>query len=202
MSSLSFVQISAEGVYLTTEDAIGFIRHHKRIGEKVQRSALTTDGVRGIVADRVALLRMIRPDTIVKVRHLFLLADPKSRNKTGGWRGDLLATMGKIEKLGGAIKDVDMQLTTADPKDRYHMLAVAIAQLASNGRTVHLRGKRSGRKRLVFSAQSENAIEKIWLNVRDYQTDQDAMKAIKALEPEYSSARVRKAYGPRYKRDV
>lgn len=37
---------------------------------------------------------------------------------------------------------------------------------------------------------------------RDYQTDEDAMKAIKAIEPEYSSARVRKAYGPRYKRDV
>jgi hypothetical protein len=176
------------------EDTIGFIRPHARIGEKVQRSALIADGCRAILDDRVALERMARPGTVVKVRHLFLLADPKSRRKQGGWRKDLLTCMGRLEKKGAIIKDVSSGLSTANPEHRYLLVEGAIKALASNGRTVHLEKKRSGRRPMVFSTDDNNKAEKVWLNVKRYPTEAEAQTAM----PEgFSTSRARKLWGPR-----
>jgi hypothetical protein len=196
------VQISQGNVVLSDEDAIGFIRPHPRIGEKVQRSALNEDGVKGIVDDRKAIERMACKGRMFKVRHLFLFAEPKARKGRGGWRKDLLDFMGRVEDKGAVIKDVDLQLTTEKPSHRSAMVLQAIEHLAKNGRTVHLKGKRSGRKRTIYSPEVEAAIEKIWLNTRDYPTDDDAMKAIHKIDKTYSQARARKNYLPRYKRQT
>jgi hypothetical protein len=162
---------------LSTEDAIGFIRPHKRIGEQVQRSALNADGVRGIVSDRRDVERMACDGRVFKVRHLFLFADPKARRKRGGWRKDLLDFMGRVEKRGSAIKDVSLQMTTRNPEERYKMVAVAIDQLASNGRTSHLAKRRQGRKPLAFTTDELRDAKAIWRNVKDYPTWEDAAAA-------------------------
>jgi hypothetical protein len=193
MSSLSFVQIIVRECILSTEDAIGFIRPHGRISEKVQRAALTEDGVKGIVDDRDAIERMACEGRMFKVRHLFLFAEPKAR-KRGGWRKDLLDFMGRVEDKGAVIKDVDLQLTTEKPSHRSAMVLQAIEQLASNGRTVHLKGKRSGRKATNFTAEDTARAELVWSNVKKFPTWGDVEKAL----PEgFTTARAYKLFGKR-----
>jgi hypothetical protein len=172
------VQITQRNVVLSDDDAIGFIRKHPRIGEQVQRSALNADGVRGIIDDREALERMACAGRMFKVRHLFLLAEPKARKWRGGWRKDLLDFMGRVEDKGAVIKDVDLQLTTEKPSHRSAMVLQAIEQLASNGRTVHLKGKRSGRKALTFTAAQLRDAKAVWRNVKDYPTWEAALAAM------------------------
>jgi hypothetical protein len=193
MSSLSFVQITVQECILSTEDAIGFIRPHPRIKEGVQRSALTADGVKGIVDDRDAIERMACKGRMFKVRHLFLFAEPKAR-KRGGWRKDLLDFMGRVEDKGAVIKDVDLQLTTEKPSHRSAMVLQAIEQLASNGRTVHLKGKRQGRKATAFDVAALRDAKASWRNVKDYPTWGDVAKAL----PEgFTTARAYKLFGKR-----
>lgn len=168
--------------------------------EAVQLSALNADGCRAITQDRDALERLVRRGTVVKVRHLFLLADPKARRRPGGWRKDLLACIGRLEKAGAVIKDVEMQLTTAKPDHRADMLAVALDQLANNGRTIHLLKRRQGRRKRVFPREVEAAVEKIWINTRDYPTDEAAMEAIAKIDKTYSRERARREYKARYRR--
>lgn len=182
---------------MTTEDAIGFIRPHKRIGEKAQRSALNADGCRAIVDDREALERMTRAGTVLKVRNIFLFTDPRSRGKKGGWRKDLLSFMGRICKRGGVIKDVETQLTTANPDHKFTLIDLAMRQLSSNGRTVHLEKQRSGRRVMVFKEDVMNKAEKIWLDVRRYPTEHDAGVAIAKLDKDFTTSRARRLWGPR-----
>jgi hypothetical protein len=193
MSSLSFVQIMVQECILSTEDAIGFIRPHPRISEKVQRSALTEDGVKGIIDDRDAIERMACEGRIFKVRHLFLFAEPKAR-KRGGWRKDLLDFMGRVEDRGAIIKDVDLQLTTEKPSHRSAMVLQAIEQLANNGRTVHLKGKRSGRKPTAFTAEQLKEAKSIWRNVMDYPS---WGSAVAAFPDGFTGARAYKLWGKR-----
>jgi hypothetical protein len=192
------VQIIVRECILSTEDAIGFIRPHGRITERVQRSALTEDGVKGIIDDRDAIERMACEGRMFKVRHLFLFADPKAR-KRGGWRKDLLDFMGRVEDKGAIIKDVDLQLTTEKPSHRSAMVLQAIEQLSSNGRTVHLKGKRTGRKALVFTVEDTARAELAWTNTRKYKTDE----AVAAALPEgFTVYRARRLFGPRYKSEA
>lgn len=182
---------------MDTEDAIGFVRHHVRIGEKTQRAALNADGCRAIVSDRDALERMTRDGTVLKVRNIFLFAEPKARKKPGGWRKDLLSFMGRICKRGGKIKDVETQLTTAKPDHKFTLIELAMRQLVSNGRTIHLEKKRSGRKPKEFSADVLNKGEKIWLDVRRYPTEKLAHEALQKLDRELTSFWARKKWGTR-----
>jgi hypothetical protein len=183
---------------LATEDAIGFIRPHGRIGEKVQRSALNADGCRAIVLeDRDAIERMTRTGTVLKVRNIFLFADPAARRKAGGWRKDLLSFMARICKRGGIIKDVETQLTTAKPDHKFTLIDLAMRQLSSNGRTVHLERQRSGRRAMVFSADVLNRCEKVWINTKRYPTEHEAAVAMKAIDKDFSAARARRLWGPR-----
>lgn len=182
---------------MTTEDAIGFIRPHPRIGEKVQRSALIADGCRAIVDDRDALERMTRRGTIVKVRNIFLFTDPRSRGKEGGWRKDLLSFMARICKRGGIIKDTETQLTTANPDDKMQLIDLGIRQLSNNGRSLHLEKQRSGRRAMVFKEDVTNKAEKIWLDVRRYPTEHDAGLAIAKLDKNFTTTRARRMWGPR-----
>ena len=182
---------------MTTEDAIGFVRPHKRVSETVQTSSLNQEGCKRITQDRDALEKLARKATVIKVRHLFLLADPRSRGKKGGWRRDLLDFMGRMEAKGVTIKDVGSQLTTAVPAQRYDMVELAMRQLSSNGRTIHLEGKRSGRKPLVFTEPELNRAEKVWLNVKAFPTEKLAAVALQAINKKFSTARARRMWGAR-----
>ena len=163
----------------------------------MQRSALILDGVKGFVADRADLERLAVPGRTIKVRHIFLLADPRTRHKAGGWRKDLLAFIGRVEKRGTVIKDVCSGLSTGILGQRYELMELAMKQLASNGRTIHLEGKRSGRKPLVFPPDQMNKAEKVWLNVKVYPTEAKAGVALKAINRLWSTARARKLWGSR-----
>ena len=79
---------------------------------------------------REDLEKLVRGGTVVALVHTFLLAEPKSKNKAGGRRKDLLDAMSRIEKRGGTIKDVDSGLTTANNEHRYALIALATEQLA------------------------------------------------------------------------
>lgn len=182
---------------MDTEDAIGFVRDHPRIKEKTQRMALSADGCRAIVNDRDAIERMTREGTVLKVRNIFLFAEPKARKKTGGWRKDLLSFMGRICKRGGKIKDVETGLTTAQPDHKFTLLELAMRQLSSNGRTIHLEKKRSGRKPKEFSADIMNRGEKVWLDVRRYPTEKEAHTALQAIDKEMTSSWARRTWGTR-----
>lgn len=197
MSLASFLLNDDLGCKVDTDDAIGFVRHHPRIGEKAQRSALNADGVRALVEDRAALERMTRQGTIIKVRNIFLLAEPRTRKKLGGWRKDLLDFMGRTCKRGGIIKDVETQLTTALPDHKFTLLELAMRQLSSNGRTIHLEKKRSGRKKKQFAKDVYDDGHKAWLNVRDYPDEKDVEPVLLKLDPELTASWARREWGPR-----
>jgi hypothetical protein len=149
---------------LSTDDAIGFVRKHRRISEDVQRAALKEDGVRGIVTERADVERMATAGRLFKARHVFLFADPRTRKKAGGWRKDLMAFIARMDKKGAVLKDVDLQLRSDVPGERVRLIEAAIEQLASNGRTTHLDGRRQGRKALVFTADEMRQAETAWNN--------------------------------------
>jgi hypothetical protein len=79
------------------------------------------------------------------------------------------------------------------------MVLQAMEQLSTNGRTIHLKGKRSGRKRLVFSPAEDQQAQLAWLNVRKYPTDADVKKA---LPKGFTVYRARRLFGPRYKSEA
>jgi len=149
---------------LSTHDAIGFVRKHRRISEDVQRSALTKDGVLGIVTERADIERMATDGRLFKVRHLFLFADPMARKKRGGWRKDLMNFLTRMDARGAIIKDVELQLRSDVAGERVKMIEVAIEQLASNGRTTHLEKRRQGRRPRAFTAEEMKQAEDAWNN--------------------------------------
>lgn len=154
---------------MADSDTIGVIRAHPRLKEQGQRSRLNSDGCRVVMVlgskpkqyARDDLERLVRPGTVVKLVHLFLLAEPRARRRPGGWRGDLLKTMGRIEKRGGVIKDVHTGMTTSDPEHRYAMVALAVEQLSKNGRSVGLR-MRKGRIARVFTPEEMKQAQDAW----------------------------------------
>jgi hypothetical protein len=194
------------GLWTVEDDAIGYIRAHSRTGASAQRSALNKDGCRVIIEEgkpaqnRDALELLVREGTQIKLYSLWLLADPITRRRPGGWRKDLLAAIGRIRKRGGIIKDVSLQLQSAEPEQFSAMLTYALEKLANNGRTVHLQKLRQGRHELAFPVEIERKVELLWRNVRDYPREQDVAKAIKAIAKKYTTFRARRKYGPRKKR--
>lgn len=166
-------------------DAIGVVRDHRRLKAKGQEARLRLDGVRAVLdlgkATREDMERIIRPGTVVKFVHAFLLADPKSKRKAGGRRKDLLDAMARIEKRGGTIKDVDSGLTTANVEHRYALIALATEQLASDGRGLRSAANgKLGRPVKTLTPEAWGRAEAIWLN-RKLKTWADTAKPLKAL---------------------
>lgn len=188
------------------DDAIGYIRAHSRTGASAQRSALNKDGCRVIIEEgkpaqnRNALELLVREGTQIKLYSLWLLADPITRRRPGGWRRDLLAAIGRIRKRGGVIKDVSLQLASNEPEQFSAMLTYALEKLANNGRTVHLQKLQQGRRELAFTAEVEKSVELLWRNVRDYPREADVAAALKKVAKGYTTFRARRKYGPRKKR--
>ena len=169
-------------------DAIGVVREHRRLKAKGQRERLQRAGVHRILDisvkgghKREDLERLVRGGTVVALVHTFLLADPKSKNKAGGRRKDLLDAMSRIEKRGGTIKDVDSGLTTANNEHRYALIALATEQLARDGRGLrsHINGK-LGRPVRTFPPEVWAKAEAIWNN-RKLATWADTAPGLKAL---------------------
>jgi len=178
------------GLWTVDEDAIGYVRHHKLIKAGGQRSALVKDICRAIIEEgkpgqnRAALEKRVREGTLIKLYSLFLLAEPTSRRKPGGWRKDLLDAMARIEKRGGIIKDVSMQATTSNPEQRYGMVAVALEKLSKNGRSTPLHPRKRGRIAQSFTADDMAKAKAVWES-RKYKTWEQARAALpKGFTPE------------------
>lgn len=184
-------------------DALGIIRQHRRVSAKGQRDRLEEDGCR-VIAElgtkrdqftRADALRLVRPGTVVKLLHTFLLADSKYR-RTSGKRKDLLNTMAEIEKRGGTIKDVASGLDTSDPEKRYALIALATDQLARDGkglRTAKRNYERKGRPVRTWTPEEWRDAEAAWNN-RKLKTWAD----VRAMLPEGMSMwRAYRAFGAR-----
>src|SRR5689334_16378913 len=185
-------------------DAIGIVRQHRRVSAKGQREALEEDGCRVIleIGDRRGkqhkredIERLVRPGSVVKLLHVFLLADP-SKARSSGKRKDLLDTMARIEKRGGTIKDVASGLITSEPDKRYAMIALATDQLARDGKGLRSRNRnyqRLGRPVRVWTPEEWRDAKHAWEN-RKLKTWAD----VKAMLPEgMSLSRAWRAFGGR-----
>ncbi len=157
-------------------DALGVVRQHRRFMVAAQEAYLKADGCRVIVRldghkrvprsiSRDDMLRLIRPGTVVKLVHTFLLGDPKAAKRIGGKRKDLLDAMAQIEKRGGTVKDVDSGLTTANTEHRYALVALACDQLARDGKGVKSRANglvRKGRPVRTWTPEQWAQAKSVW----------------------------------------
>lgn len=185
-------------------DALGIIRQHRRVTAKGQRERLEEDGCRVILevgtkrnqTKREDILRLVRPGSVVKVLHTFLLADMEKHKLAPGRRKDLLDTMAFIEKKGGTIKDVASGLDTADPEKRYALIALATDQLARDGkglRTAKRNYERKGRPVRTWTPAEWATAKAAWEN-RKLKTWKD----VEAMLPEgMTLSRAWRAFGAR-----
>lgn len=180
-------------------DSIGVVRDTKRLRASGQRRRLEEDGCRVIFElgtkakqySRSELELLVRHGTVIKLLHVYLLAEPKAQHKKGGCRADLLATMKRIEHRGGVIKDVDSGLDTGNPEHRYDIIALAADQIARGGRVQRDGLGRPARK---FTEAQETAAKLVWLDRRKYPEWSDCRQA---LPKGFSPARAYKLWGRR-----
>ena len=185
-------------------DAIGVVRRHRRFTVAGQRKRLEDDGCRKIIElgwkqsqpSQDDLARLVRPGTVVKFVHTFLLADPRAAKRVGGKRKNLLDAMAAIEKRGGTIKDVDSGLSTANAEHRYALVALACDQLARDGKGIRSRANgmvRKGRPVRVWTPEQWADAKSAWES-RKLKTWDD----VRAMLPEGMSLwRAYRAFGAR-----
>lgn len=185
-------------------DALGVTRWHRRFTVPGQEARLRDDGCRKIIEIGSKrgkysfddLERLIRPGTVVKLVHTFLLADPTAARRVGGKRKNLLDAMARIEKRGGTIKDVDSGLTTANSEHRYALVALACDQLARDGKGIRSRANgmvRKGRPVRTWTPEQWAQAKSAWES-RKLKTWDD----VKAMLPKGMSLwRAYRAFGAR-----
>jgi hypothetical protein len=119
-------------------DVLGYIRVIlPRYAEAAQRKAMGAHSIRYVQeggkhgnGSRDALLRMVRPGTVVAILHLHLLADPKSKRKRGGTRADLWSCIDAIENKGGTFWELYTGLRSDNREGRDRMTREAVETLA------------------------------------------------------------------------
>lgn len=185
-------------------DAIGVVRWHRRFTLAGQQARLREDGCRKIIEigtkrGKISvddLARLVRPGTVVKFVHTFLLGEPTAARRIGGKRKDLLDAMAKIEKRGGTIKDVDSGLATSSTEHRYALVALACDQLARDGKGIRSRANgmvRKGRPVRVWTPEQWADAKSAWES-RKLKTWDD----VRAMLPEGMSLwRAYRAFGAR-----
>ncbi len=128
------------------------------------------------------MARARRPGDIVVIEALCLLAEPKS--KTVRWPSqDLRDAIEQIEKRGATILEAMTGLTTADCAQRKTMIAEAVRALGAGQRSLpsdqaRENGKRGGRREKQFDAATLDKAERVWKNLVDYPTWQEAAKGM------------------------
>lgn len=186
-------------------DKIGVVRDHRWIKAE-QQAAVLKPRCRIVVSlgggsmqhvSRDDLVRLAREGTTVELVHAFLLADPRMRHGPGGMKADLRAMIGKLEKRGAVISDVDAGLTTAKEGHKKAMLALADHHIGRHNRGLKsaLNGALSrGRPKYVPSKEDLAKAKAIWRNTKDFPEWEDAAKALKAEVPQFTTARAFKLW--------
>lgn len=166
-------------------DVIGFIRVFlPRYPEAGQRRAMSENGIAGIIQEggrkangtRADILRMHAPGRILAIQHLFLLADPKAKRKSGGTRADLWKAVDAWEADDGLILELATGRRTDDKRQRDEMMRDAIEALA-RGRHKTTRGDKRGRPKKEFSEADLTRGKAVWEG-RKYKTWDDAAEAL------------------------
>jgi hypothetical protein len=158
-------------------DKIGVTRQHRWLSADKQaeilvprcRKVVSLSGGSTQIVTREDLERLIRPGTVIELVHAFLLADPKRKRTAGGMKADFRSVLGRIEKRGGIVVDVDAGICSQ--KNKRALLALVDSDLARSNRGAKsaANGARSrGRPKGQFSLQQLKDAKAIWRNVKDY----------------------------------
>ena len=176
---------------MQTEDAIGVTCEHRWMATAEQVRLLGADGCRIIVSldgagkrkqvTLAQLAQLVRPDTVVKLVHAFLLCKPDKRRAPTLKAAFASAVQLIVDKRKGALKDVDAGLTTAKPGHRKALAALANEQIGRSRQglaVVETNKRRRGRSELKLSDLQKAAAKAIWFNTRDYRGWDDAELAL------------------------
>jgi hypothetical protein len=187
-------------------DKIGVVRDHRWI-KADQQAAILAPRCRIVVAlgrgakaqevSRDDLVRLVRPGTMVECVHAFLLAEPRMRHRPGGMKADLRMMIGKLERRGAVISDVDAGLTTASEGHKKAMLALADHHIGRHNRGLKsaLNGALSRGRPTYRPTKGDLAKAKaIWRNVKDYPEWKDAAAAFEQEVSQFTTARAFKLW--------
>lgn len=154
----------------TTEDKLGVVRDHRWVSAAVQRKRLEEDGCRGILEldgkkNAVTQNDIIRMSTIGRTFvfvHAFFLADPSFRKKRGGLVANFDAALAEIAERGGAVKDLETGLSTADRQHRKAIIAISHRHIArsNQGLRSSINGKKSRGRPMSWSDPKDR--QTIW----------------------------------------
>ena len=144
---------------------IGFVRVIlPRYAEAGQRKAMDAhsitylqEGGKRARGSRAELLRLVRPDTVVALLHLHLLADPRAKRKRGGTRADLWKAIDAIERNGGTFWELYTGLRSDTREGRDAMTREAVEALARGRHKTSAADKRGRPAKTFTEAQVEKA---------------------------------------------
>lgn len=176
---------------MSESDTIGVTREHRWVATAEQVRRLEADGCRIIVTLDGAgkrkqvtladLAQLVRPGTVVKLVHAFLLAS-QDRRRAATIKAEFAGAVRQIvDKRKGVVKDVDAGLTTAKPGHRKALTALANEQISRSRQglaLVETNKRRRGRVELKLSELQTAAAKAIWFNTRDYPGWDDAEAAL------------------------
>lgn len=128
-----------------------------------------------------AVIRSVRPGSIVEVTHGFLLAP--LHGKTGKRKREFLDRIDRIKDRGGLLREASTGRSSGNRSECNAMLLDAYDMIASSGR-----GKKSaingalskGRPEKDYTPEQMDAMRRIWFS-RRYRSRTEAMAAIHAL---------------------
>jgi hypothetical protein len=177
---------------MSSEDAIGVTFEHRWCATAEQARRLDADGCRIIVSLDGAgkrkqvsipeLAQLVRPGTVVKLVHAFLLARPDRRRAATLKTAFASAVQLIVDKRKGAVKDLDAGLTTAKPGHRKALTALANEQIGRSRQglaVVETNKKRRGRNELKLTKEQIAAAKAIWRDTVDYPSWDNAQAALK-----------------------
>ena len=145
-------------------------------GEAGQREKLT--GEIYTTEQREALLRSLRPGSIVEVVETFLLA--KTTGRSDARKRDLLEVVDRIEESGALIKELSTGMMSNSTKHWRQMQARAFALIVSSarGKNSATNGRYSkGRPRKEYLPEQQAFISQIWFS-RKYKTVVERMSVL------------------------
>lgn len=161
---------------------IGVVREHRWTSARLQRERLRADGCRVILdlkgTTRGDIERMAREGTVIKFYRAYYIADPKARRKKGGTKLDSVTAVRRLcckppAGRGAVVKDVETQLSTADPAQKAALFAHMKEQATRDGKglkSAENGARNRGRQHVTFSAEQISAAKQIWRDTVEYPT--------------------------------
>lgn len=196
---------------MQTDDTICVTREHRWISTAEQIARLSTDGCRIIVSLDGAgkrrqvsleqLAQLVRPGTVVKLVHSFLLVD-QGRKRAATIKANFAAALRLlVDKRKGIVRDVDAGITTATPGQRKALVALAEQQIGRSRQglaAVEENKRRRGRSELPLDKMQKALGKVIWLDVDTYPNWPEAERALQAqVHPEFTKWRANRMWGKR-----